>query len=126
MTQAHSLCSHLAGSTAQPLCSIMDGGRESFQCMACASETIGRMASKRDTFIKPIVDRVRFDNCGHEFTPHLDYCVPCLNGVVAYLAVIVSMARFSDHHFANRIAKVIDRLRKRHTPRKTKPHPVSL
>jgi len=113
MTQAHSLCAHVAASTAQPLCSITGAhGREQFSCVVCSATTIGAMVQNLGT--ATTANAVRFDRCNHGLNPRGAFCPTCFQGVTSYLNVVRTMAIFSDKPFSNRLTHLIRKLRTLH------------
>jgi hypothetical protein len=115
---SHSQCVHLAATTQQPLaCIINDDGTEYFACVACSAETVGKMLQTvPGKGVRWIADRIRFDECPHDFAPAAPHCPVCYRGVHGYLSVVLSMARFEGdsvkrftHRFRRLLAEMVAR-----------------
>jgi hypothetical protein len=103
----HSVCSHLAGSSQQPLAVILDGhGCEQFMCASCVSEQACNLLA--ETTPNAVSKAIHLDRCNHGNTPMPSgACYPCAVGVCGMLLSLQSLAAFQDRQLSNRIKSLL-------------------
>ena len=108
MGESRSLCSHLAGSTAQPL--VCFSGSE-YQCAACASERICELLADGVT-AGEVCAMLDFTRCGHYAGDGWRVCHLCSKGLTGFLTVLWSLAAFQDRMLKRGLSRLLEHIRK--------------